>query len=61
MTLEEKMKMYPTVKRGDCRDCGNCWWFDQGNQGFVCTCCAKTLGKNPHELQPAPTDLEGEK
>lgn len=49
MTLEERIKKYPTVKRGHCQDCGNPWWFDQGVQGFVCTTCYKTHGKSSSE------------
>ena len=48
MTLEQMMKELETVKRGECRDCGNPWWFDHPNS-WVCTTCAKTHGKSNSE------------
>jgi hypothetical protein len=44
-TLEEKLKNLETVKRSNCSDCGNPWWFDEP-QSWVCTTCAKTRGKS---------------
>jgi hypothetical protein len=42
------------IKRGECRDCGNIWWFDLSNC-YVCIECRKTHGKDSHT--PAPMNL----
>ena len=49
ITLKEMIDKYPTVKRGNCRDCGNPWWFDKGKMGWVCTTCYKTHAKSASE------------
>lgn len=43
-TLEEKMKQFETVERHECPDCANKWWFSEP-EAWVCTTCAKTVGK----------------
>lgn len=43
-TLEKRIRGCETVKRGNCRDCGNPWWHDLP-LSWVCTTCAKTHGK----------------
>lgn len=35
-------------KRGHCGDCGNPWWWDFP-KSWVCTTCAKTIGKATSE------------
>lgn len=44
-TLAEKIQKYETVKRENCRDCGNPWWFSE-EHSYVCTTCAKTSGRS---------------
>lgn len=48
-TLEEMIKNYETVKRGNCRDCGNPWWFSMEDV-YVCTTCAKTHGRDSSDV-----------
>ena len=61
------------VKRGECRDCGNPWWYDfPESRGisscWVCTMCAKTHAKSSSELSTeepeyiyGPVDTEEKK
>jgi len=35
-------------ERGNCRDCGNPWWFDLATC-WVCSMCRKTHGKDSSE------------
>ena len=44
-THAERIRNFDTVKRGECRDCGNAWWFSMPDC-YVCTTCAKTLGRS---------------
>ena len=55
------------VKRGECRDCGNPWWYDFPESPgiaacWVCTTCAKTHAKSSSEREPpmiyGPVDSE---
>lgn len=43
--LFEKIEKYETVQRGNCRDCGNPWWFSQ-EHGYECTMCGKAHGRD---------------
>jgi hypothetical protein len=38
MSLSEKISKYETVRRDNCKACGNPWWFDMINH-FECTTC----------------------
>lgn len=60
MSLKERMRKYPTVKREDCSGCGNPWYFDQGEQGFVCTTCYKVRKKPVSDKGPASDSREVE-
>jgi hypothetical protein len=45
MNLSDKMKLYKTVERHECSDCGNKWYFD-APEWFECTTCARTHAKS---------------
>ncbi len=55
MNLLSKFYVDNMKKRGNCRDCGNPWWFDIFNC-WVCTMCRKTHGKDSGEQRPREDD-----
>lgn len=44
-TLAHMMQTYETVKRDNCRDCGNPWWWSL-EECYSCTMCGKNIGRD---------------